>query len=308
MDEAKCAVIDLGSNTVHLAVFARADGRVIKLFSKKETVALMGFVEEGAVTAEGERRLCSAVASLSALCRERCGITPECIATAALRNVSNGEAVASGVEAASGIRPRIISGEEEAALGLFGLLGPRPWPYESGAVCDFGGGSCELTSFENGEVVRSVSLAFGSLTLFRRFVPSLLPDRDAAERISGFVEQQLSSHMWLKGAERLFAIGGTARAASRLHAGLHKKRSPGNVYSIPADELSDLVEFIVKNEAAALEELIRVAPNRLNTLPCGLSGLHALMSHTGARELIVGKPGIREGYACSKLCAVRGEV
>lgn len=308
MDQKKCAVIDLGSNTVHLAVFARESGVVMKLYSKKESVGLMGFVESGAVTAEGERRLCSAVSSLVGSCREKFGIEPECIATAALRNVTNGEAVAMRVEHCSGVRPRIIGGEEEAALGLFGLLGPRPWERERGAVCDLGGGSCEITSFEHGEVGRSVSLPFGSMLLFRKFVATVLPDRDAAARIEAFLSDELRPHAWLGGTGMLFAIGGTARACARMHADLHRKKQPGEMYEIPLSDLRDMVDFIIKDEQAALEELIRISPDRLNTLPCGIIALSAIASLSGSDALTVGRSGIREGYACTKLCAVRSGV
>ena len=59
----KYAVIDIGSNTVRMVVYAVEENDTFHaLFSKKYTLGLAGYVQDGVMSQEGIHRLCGVVA------------------------------------------------------------------------------------------------------------------------------------------------------------------------------------------------------------------------------------------------------
>src|SRR5690606_13671869 len=81
-----------------------------------------------------------------------------CVATAAVRDASNGPALVARA-AALGLAVRTLSGEEESATSALGLLSGIPGA--DGIVGDLGGGSLELARVRDGKLEWAVSLPLG---------------------------------------------------------------------------------------------------------------------------------------------------
>ena len=64
------------------------------------------------------------------------------VATAAVREASDGPAFCDQVERETGLQLHVASGSEEARLAAKGVL--LGWPGADGLVCDMGGASMEL--------------------------------------------------------------------------------------------------------------------------------------------------------------------
>ena len=118
----------------------------------------------------------------------RHGLNPEdatVLATSAFRNAANAESVLKEIQQATGLRPRIISGEAEAGLIFAGV-------YASGAVeegvpalvMDIGGGSVEFILWDGFKVSWKKSFEIGGLRLMEDFHqedPLPLSKREALE-------------------------------------------------------------------------------------------------------------------------------
>lgn len=52
-------VIDVGSNTIRLCIYDVEDGRIIPLFSTKNTAGLIDYVNDGELSKKGIRKACS---------------------------------------------------------------------------------------------------------------------------------------------------------------------------------------------------------------------------------------------------------
>ena len=123
----KYAVIDIGSNSVRLMLWA--DGA---LYKKVETTRLSeGLSESGVLSEAAMKRSERAVA---AFCEEgrRAGAQPVAFATAAVRSASNGGEFCARVRALCGLDIDVVAGEDEAQMGLLGALGANDgaviWP------------------------------------------------------------------------------------------------------------------------------------------------------------------------------------
>src|SRR5699024_9599679 len=127
----KYAVIDIGSNSVRLLLWA--DGRSI--YKKIETTRLGGGLSQTGRQSEAAiRRTADAVAAFAREAAREGAEKTAAFATAAVRSAENGRDFVRFVRAECGVDVDVISGEREAALGLAGALGGR-----DGGIVDVGG-------------------------------------------------------------------------------------------------------------------------------------------------------------------------
>ena len=85
------------------------------------------------------------------------------VATAAVRNATDGEAFVRKVYEETNLLLHVASGAEEAELSANGVL--LGWPNASGLVCDLGGGSLEVSDLINGKVGFCETSPLGALSL-----------------------------------------------------------------------------------------------------------------------------------------------
>jgi exopolyphosphatase/guanosine-5'-triphosphate,3'-diphosphate pyrophosphatase len=93
------------------------------------------------------------------------------LATSAFREADNGIEVVDQVYNATGIKIEIVSGKEEAEVVYANGLRDNMDSYKTYLYMDVGGGSTELTLFNNHEAVTSRSFNVGSIRMLLRMVP-----------------------------------------------------------------------------------------------------------------------------------------
>lgn len=197
----KFGVIDIGSNSVRLMMWA--DGTT--LYKHVITTRLGEGIEGRPVLREeAMERTARAVAD----CAERAareGADAVCaFATAAVRRAENGGEFCARVRALCGLDVDVVSGEEEAMLGLSGALGEA-----DGGIVDIGGASTEVCVRRGGKIVFSVSMDVGAVRLYDRC------GQDEAA-LSAHIGPVLSALEGCPEKIRVYAVGGTATTVSAL--------------------------------------------------------------------------------------------
>jgi exopolyphosphatase/guanosine-5'-triphosphate,3'-diphosphate pyrophosphatase len=199
-------------------------------------------------------------------------------------------------EAAFGIRPEVISGEEEAVLGFEGATGGRAGTGPC-LVIDVGGGSTEFV-FGSGrpEVVASVDL--GSRRVTERFLahhpclPGELAEarRAAAAAFAGVVLPALPS--------TVVGLGGTFTSQAALHLGLKvydSARVHGTVVTQAAlDTLAERLATMSLEEIAGLPSL---DPVRAPVLLGGAVASAEALRRSGTAEVVVSEADLLDGIA-----------
>ncbi len=285
------AVIDIGSNTMRLSVYAcqKSAGEIRALFSKKEMAGLAGYVTDGVLSEEGINRLITVLKkfqeSLTAIKLEGIHV----FATASLRNVSNTQAVLRQIARRTGYAVEVLSGEEEALLDFVGAV--HSVGMDSGLLVDIGGGSTELTSFEHHVVRTAVSLPFGSLSLYTKYVSNILPDAEEQADIKRAVQKELKKLKPIGQADEICGVGGTIRAAFKLH-----DRWFGDAQQMSVESLSLMIERLKKPNKDLIRTLLKTAPDRIHTLIPGLIALQTIVNESGAKTILRSGYGVREGY------------
>jgi exopolyphosphatase/guanosine-5'-triphosphate,3'-diphosphate pyrophosphatase len=295
-EKERIAVIDLGSNTIHMSVYDRTGDTLQPILSTREFVGLINYTAKGLLTDDGVSRIAETVRAFIGTADAVGVVSLHCFATAGLRNIRNSDEVMGEVAKRTGLHIHIISGKEEARLDFLGAK--RPEGLRRGLVVDMGGGSTEIVRYEGEKIRDSLSLPFGSLFLYKRFVSEILPGKSEMKKIRGFVRKQLSVLEWLPGsAENICLIGGTARAVGRIHRELYGRDAEElQGYTFPSGELLELSARLGEKKKAAVRDILRVAPERIHTMLPGLVTFSELARATGCREFSISRNGVREGF------------
>ena len=177
----KLAIIDMGSNSIRFVVMQIADNQSYSLlYQEKEAIRLgHGLSQTGVISEEGMQRALTCLHVYKHIMEVMDIHECRAVATAAVRNASNGEAFLQRINAETGITMEVISGEREAYLGYLGVI--NTIAMKDFLIFDLGGASVEMTLVRNGEAVHSLSVPIGAVTLTENL--SSFADHDS---VSGY--------------------------------------------------------------------------------------------------------------------------
>jgi exopolyphosphatase / guanosine-5'-triphosphate,3'-diphosphate pyrophosphatase len=314
------AVLDLGSNSFHLAIFeprgeargeargetrgeARGEAREgrgpEKVYRKKRMVRLAaGTLAQGFIDDETCHRALDAIGELLGhACARRAG-SVVAVATSAIREARNGVAFTERVRARFGLDVEILSGRDEARLTYRGARASLDRPTGRIAVADLGGGSLELAgglaARDWPDVVHSLPL--GVLRLRDRYVrdggrlggKNVETIAAAVRAVAGRATQELRA----RGVGGCLFTAGTARAVARLIG--------GETPTVARDDLADLVTTLARLPPAEIVAL-GVDERRADTVAIGAVVMLTTLELLGFGSLTVVDSGLREGVALREL-------
>ena len=211
----KQAIIDIGSNSIRLTLYEIENSSFKILFREKIMAGLAGYVENGALSAEGMECACAGLLTFRSILQTLHIEHISVFATASLRNISNTQQALGIIRAATGYSVEVLSGESEALLGYAGAM--QELHLRSGAFLDIGGASTEIVTFDEGKPVDFASFPIGSLSLYRRCVKRILPGQGSLKRLQQEIDKNIQpGHAVLAERPLLVGVGGTARAAFKL--------------------------------------------------------------------------------------------
>jgi len=280
-------IIDIGSNSVRFVAYGGTARVPSSLFNEKTTAALgRGLSSNGKLDDEAMALTLEALARFRQLAREMGIRKLHTVATAAVRDASNGPAFLKQI-AALGLKPKLLSGEEEAELSGLGVISAIPRAH--GVVADLGGGSLELVGVARGSAGEGVSLPLGVLRI------GTDPDLAALERSIHDVVKASR----LKNAARgkgLYLVGGSFRALALLDLKLLGHPLPiVHQHRIHRDRLGELAEVGRSESAEHLKARTGLSPTRIAALTAAAKLLEAMCEVLGPARTIVSAFGLREG-------------
>lgn len=292
------AIVDIGSNSVRMVVFHALKRVPLPLFNEKYMCALgKGLARTGKLNPEGVQQAELAIARFLVMARRLEVASLDIIATAAVRDATNGRAFVEGLEKQYGVKVTIISGEREAELAAKAVLSSFHEPF--GISADLGGGSMELATVERSRIGQVASCHLGSLRM-------LDATDGKREKMDELIKQELKQIAWLKDTkpQTIYAIGGGFRALGKLH--IQKTNYPLDLvheYAMSRRSVSQLCERLIVMPASELAALPNISPKRAQTIVPTALVLQKLLAVTGAQEVRFSVSGIREGFFYDLLSA-----
>ncbi|HEX8688958.1 MAG TPA: hypothetical protein VF729_01815 [Solirubrobacterales bacterium] len=286
-----CAAIDIGSNTTRVLVAEPVDGQLKKVMEQRAYTRINKAVNgDNEVPDEKVDQVCDVVATQVRLARELGAERIRAVATAAIREASNGEEVARRIGDAAGVPIEILSDEEEGRLSFIGATKALGHPVEGKiGVVDVGGGSTEVilgTVSEGVEEVRSWRVGSGALAdeLIASDPPSAAEIRKVRDRIDDIFDG-----VEVEQPAQAVAVGGSATSLRRLVGAV-----------LEYETLERGIRVLVSDPAAEVGKRFELDPERVRILATGVLVLEKLSELLG-QPLQIGKGGLREGIVLDLL-------
>lgn len=291
-------IIDLGSNSVRLTVVQLAGGGAHRVIDEaKATLRLAAAIDAaGNIGRAGLERTLQTLRDFTRLGRSHFVQDYLAVATAAVRQATNGPDFIRTASHATGIEFRVISEQEEAELGFLGAL--NTLDEQDGLVMDIGGASTELVRFAGRQVVAALSLPYGAVNLTDRFLPGNTVSSEQYRVLATFLSEVLGTVPWLPASQglKLIGIGGTIRALARMDR--KAQDYPLDVvhnYRMAPAALEALVRRIRSTPVDERAKIPGLAADRADVIAGGSAMALAVCQRTRAAELVISGAGIREG-------------
>jgi len=295
------AVIDLGSNTVHLLVYGLENDEAVKIFSEKETAGLIGYVSGGVMSDDGIRKACETVNRLKDIALDTVDLSNiHLFATASLREIKNRDEAVNIIKTETSLLPDVLSGDDEAMLGFIGASGNIDC--DDGIMIDIGGASTELVLFGNGVALNVSSMPVGSLNLYNEHVRGTVPTNEEKKRIKQATDEHLSRIDWAEGVacENMIGIGGTVRAFLKLLRFVIELEDKQR--TVCSSHVKQMLKKMSDHENNDIYDIVqKTIPERVLTIFPGLVILQRVMEKFGCETLTVSKRGIRDGYMLDRV-------
>ena len=304
------AVIDIGSNSIKLLVANRgADGGLAVLHTRTFDARIGAGIsrDRPSLSETGMASALSAVRLLASEAAAQGAAELIIVATSAVRDASNGTDFRERVRAAVAVAPRILTGDEEAALIGRGLLcDPALRDLRNFTVCDLGGGSLECIGFAGRAIRGKVSLPLGCVRLTERFVPdptAPVPPAELAAIAAHTREGLVASDFDFTANRGAFLVGtggtiSTARAILGRRAG--RKFDASNPL-VTLDGLRGLMSDVAALRLAERQAIPGLAAARADVFPAALATVVALLEHAGADAVHHSLCNLRYGIAAEAL-------
>ncbi|GGW60957.1 hypothetical protein GCM10010503_42510 [Streptomyces lucensis JCM 4490] len=297
----RLGVLDVGSNTVHLLVVDAHPGACpLPAHSHKVELRLAQLLDDsGAIGDDGIEKLIAVVRDALQAAEDKGVEDLLPFATSAVRDAVNADDVLARVEAETGVRLQVVTGEEEARLTFLAVRRWFGWSAGKLLVLDIGGGSLEIAFGMDEEPDAAVSLPLGAGRLTAAWLPGDPPDpedvralrrharAEIARTVGEFSRFGTPDHVVAtsKTFKQLARIAGAARSAEGLYVQRELKR----------ESLEAWVPRLAGMTTEQRAELSGVSDGRAGQLLAGALVAEGAMDLFGVESLEICPWALREG-------------
>ena len=313
-DPRTVATIDIGSNSIKLLV-ARLDpedpDHYDEVLREKEMVRLaQETLTTGILSEEAMADGVDCVRRYAALARAAGASRITAVATCAVREAENGIEFVRRVRKETGVKPAVISGEEEARLTMRAVRLDLPASCDPLLVVDIGGGSTEVVVANGDEIALAESLDLGAVRLTERYVKSdPLSGKDAA-RLAKAVRSRLKKLARPVRKTRFrTAVGtsGTILALAGIARALHGRAPPGAGHlSVTRRDLARAVKLLRRTTLKEKARVHGLEPERRDIITAGGVLLLTIMETLGIETLLVSERSLRDSLVLESPSGGRG--
>jgi exopolyphosphatase/guanosine-5'-triphosphate,3'-diphosphate pyrophosphatase len=305
-DPVRVAAIDCGTNSTRLLVASRsgstlhAHERLMRITRLGKGVGTAGRLDDAAVkrtvaVLEEYRRVMDALG----VARVRA------TATSAARDAANRDQFFDAAEKALGVRPEVISGDEEAALSFAGAisdLDPDRGPF---LVADIGGGSTEV-AFGTTEVEAAISIDVGCVRMTEQYLHSDPPGPDELSACLSVIDAHLEDVQRaipdLDTTGTFVGLAGTVTTAAAVEMGLPRyDRDRIHHFGLTKAAVEDVFRTLATETVEERKDNPGLDPGRADVIVGGLCVLVQILRRFGFGTCLVSEADILDGLALGLL-------
>ncbi len=298
----RLAAIDIGTNSVHMIVVRVRPDLSFEVTDREKAMVRLGAggLDGRALTSEAMTAALQALSKFKRIAESHRVDQVLAAATSATREARNGGEFLARIERETGIRPRVISGVEEARLihqaAVYGVdVGGR-----RAVVIDIGGGSVEITLGTTTTVQLARSFKIGAIRLTERLVGSdPLSERDErriVKHILGGIDRYCDQIV-TAGFDRVIGTSGTILSIGAVAATAARGTPPSELRNlhISAKQIRRVRKAVVGLDLEHRLGMPGLDPRRADLIVAGSVLLDTILRRLGAEELTLCDLALREG-------------
>ena len=298
--DVRISAIDIGSNSIRQTIADVSPTGTIRVVDEMKAAPRLGagLYEKGKLSEIAIQNAMGTLSRMATLANQLGVKRTEVVATSAVRDAANGEEFLRLVKSETGLKVRILHGEDEARLSFRSALAHFDLGVGRAVVMDIGGGSLELALSADGLVDRLISLPFGAIQMTQRYLgPGT--KKKGLSKLRKHVRLELRRHLSARHwhATQIFCSGGTFTTLASIYLARIGMESAKTVHGtvIPNIELEHIVDMLHDMSQAERQGVPGLNAARSDIILAGLAVAAEVAARVEARELVVSAYGIREG-------------
>ncbi len=302
MDSHNFAVIDCGTNSTRLLVGNRSEilERQMKITRLGE-----GVDRSGELSREATTRVLEVLKNFRAILDSHAVAKVRMVATSAAREAGNREDFFSEVESTIGVRPELLTGEEEGRLAFAGAVTELEHLDGPILVLDIGGGSTEFVFGERkAEKVHSSQIGCVRLTeeFFEDDPP--LPEQLHAclTVVGGHIDDAVREIPKITEVSTLVGLAGTVSSVAAIEIGLERyDRERIHHFRLSKEAVEDVFRTLATENRLERISNPGLEEERADVIIAGTAILVKVMRQLGFKECLVSESDILDGILHSML-------
>ncbi|MGH9970047.1 MAG: HD domain-containing protein [Pyrinomonadaceae bacterium] len=315
----KLAAIDIGSNSIKLAVVDAAASDSFAVLTREKDVVRLGHetLRNSHLAPSAIERAVECLKHFRSIAEARGAETIIAIATASVREANNSAEFIREVERQTGIRVEVLSGIEEARL--IGLAASQGCALRGATSIniDIGGGSTEISLFRDGVPRLLFSLRIGAVAMTERFI---LTDPPKSRELSNLRNEiraaferparELRGKKWQQAtgtSGTVLAVGAALRSRTTSETERKTQAAQPAEADIVLSQLSRLNISLANIEAAERRSLAGISSQRSEIIIAGGQILEGAMRALGINLLRTCDWALREGVIIDRLREMESE-
>ena len=288
------SVIDIGTNTCLLLTAKLQDKTLTEIYESQEIPRLgKDLYRTGMIPPESFQNVLKIFNKYKTVSKEHGSEKIFAFGTSAMRDAANSNEFIDFIENGTGIRIRIINGEEEAKYSFEGAVFDLDTRKEY-AVLDIGGGSTEICYKDKGNIY-SMSFDIGAVRLFEDILKKEI-NSDILENLKISIRNKLNTADLKTGKRDLVGVAGTITTLSAIKNGL-KKFDEQVIHKdiLHITEINDIFKKMITMSAEERADLGEFMIGRSDIIIPGILILTETMKYLNAEQITVSSKGLRYG-------------
>ncbi len=300
--EIRVSAIDIGSNSIRQTIADVSPTGVIRVVDEMKAAPRLGagLYERGTLSEIAIQNALTVLSRMATLANQLGVKRTEVVATSAVRDAANGDQFLALVREETGLRVKVLHGDDEARLAFRSALAHFDLAVGRAVVMDIGGGSLELALSADGLVERLISLPLGAIRMTEEYLGAAGdPKKKGMRKLRKHVRLELRRHLSARHwhAARIVCSGGTFTNLASVYLARSGMENAKTVHGtvIPRVDLEHMVDVLRNMSGSERQGVPGLHAGRSDIIVAGLAVAAEVVARLEAREIVVSSYGIREG-------------
>jgi|WetSurMetagenome_2_1015567.scaffolds.fasta_scaffold40309_2 exopolyphosphatase / guanosine-5'-triphosphate,3'-diphosphate pyrophosphatase len=293
----KIAAIDVGSNAIRLTVGEVDDSWQVKPVENIRIPLRLGqdVFTSGLLGQSSINQLKEAFRRFKQVIEDAGVYRLRAVATSAMREASNSQAMAESIYRSTGIKLEIIDGGEEARLIHLAVSRALNLKDKRTLLVDIGGGSVEVTLAMGANIISTESFNMGAVRLLKIMEKENATGETFSRRLDDYTQSAGKQIASLIGKEKISICVGTGGNVVEIGRLRQKLLSPESDRVITSSELKQLIDLLGQMSPAEIARFYNLRPDRADVILAGAIILQTVALQAHVREIAIPNVGLKEG-------------